>query len=198
MVAITVILAAVIGAFVLEIGDQQETAPSTSFDSEQQTKFYCTGGGSPTKANLTSVGISHAGGSVIDISQVQVKVEGNASTWEMDERRECGNGNDRIKPTPDFRQALGTNQKVEFTSGETWSPYIRSGLDHDRVEKAGRYEVTYVTGPDDVGSIQHFGGTNSFSTPPVPSKIESGHQMNVVWSASSGGKTQTLFRYTVQ
>jgi flagellin-like protein len=49
MVAITVILAAVIGAFVLEIGNQQETAPSTSFDSEQQVVYY----GTPTATART-------------------------------------------------------------------------------------------------------------------------------------------------
>jgi flagellin-like protein len=37
MVAITVILAAVIGAFVLNIGGSQDTAPSVSFDFEQSS-----------------------------------------------------------------------------------------------------------------------------------------------------------------
>jgi flagellin-like protein len=40
MVSITVILATVIGTFGIEVGDQEETAPNTSFDSEQKTEYF--------------------------------------------------------------------------------------------------------------------------------------------------------------
>jgi FlaG/FlaF family flagellin (archaellin) len=40
IITITVILAAVIGAFVLEIGDQQETAPTNRFSAEGQFAFF--------------------------------------------------------------------------------------------------------------------------------------------------------------
>jgi hypothetical protein len=145
---------------------------------------------------LTTVDISHAGGSVLDVTEVVLKVDGNESTWEMKTREDCGTSHDKVKPTPNIRAALGTNQVVEFSSGETWSPYIRNGPNRDRIKKPNRYEVNYESNPDDVSSILYY-GPDSFSTP-IPKKIESGHEMSVVWSASSGGKTQTLFKYTVQ
>jgi len=65
MVAITVILAAVIGTFVLGLGDQlQETAPNANFS------FQYTDG---------DVTITHSGGDRIDGSQLSVTVSDGSS-----------------------------------------------------------------------------------------------------------------------
>lgn len=61
MVAITVILAAVIGAFVLDIGGGQEAAPQANFDWS-----YENSGGS------TQVSVEHAGGGQVDASQLSL------------------------------------------------------------------------------------------------------------------------------
>jgi flagellin-like protein len=208
MVAITVILAAVIGAFVLEIGDQQETAPSTSFDTEQQTRFFCDQ--DVHTSNLTVVDISHAGGTVIDISQVDVKVEGNASTWALKENQgdDCpdgtnnggnaGFGNDIVKPVPDVTQTLGTNEQVEFSSGQTWSPYATNGHKKEFIKASYRYEMQYAQNDEDVSTLQWFDPSGPNPTTNDITSLEQGNNVNVVWSASSGGKTQTLFKYTVQ
>jgi flagellin-like protein len=84
MVAITVILAAVIGAFVLEIGDQQETAPNTSFDTEQ-ADYQLQNRNSPI-VNLTQVEITHSGGAVLDRDSVTLKVDGNSSTYDFQQQ----------------------------------------------------------------------------------------------------------------
>jgi flagellin-like protein len=194
MVAITVILAAVIGAFVLEIGDQQETAPSTSFESDQSTDFYYRA--SWAQANLTTVEISHAGGNTIDITQANVKVEGNTSVWGSD-AHDSWNGPGYGYPTPDIRETLGTNKKAEFSSGQTWRLHSYNGLADHNVKASDCYTLLPSTGgyaylhanpcPDDI----HKG-----PTPFDP--LKQGHSVDVVWTASSGGKTQTLFKYTVQ
>ena len=62
MVAITVILAAVIGAFVLNIGGSQEVAPSVSVQFENTSD---------------GVEISHGGGDPVTASQVTVIAAGN-------------------------------------------------------------------------------------------------------------------------
>jgi flagellin-like protein len=63
MVAITVILAAVIGTFVLGLGDQLgDTAPQASFDIE---------------SNSSSVNITKTGGQSIPIDDIAVSVDGN-------------------------------------------------------------------------------------------------------------------------
>jgi flagellin-like protein len=224
MVAITVILAAVIGAFVLEIGDQQETAPNTSFDSEQAVEFYESG---INTANLTTVEVSHAGGTVVDASNIQVKVDGNASVYGS-----INNGglstapwslsHGQVWPVPNFVPSLGSNERVTFDSGNTWKIHSRSATESDDL---GSYGVgapfsheQYTTAIEDgnCGIAVHFGdgagnvekmqfheGPWGGSCPIDATKrwqepLEQGDTVNVVWSAESGGKTQTLFKYTVQ
>jgi flagellin-like protein len=58
MVAITVILAAVIGAFVLNIGGNQETAPQNQFSFEYNS--------------TNNVSVSHGGGGTLDASQLSL------------------------------------------------------------------------------------------------------------------------------
>jgi flagellin-like protein len=133
MVAITVILAAVIGAFVLEIGDQQETAPRTSFDMSEKIKLYkgmgpaakskhCNPSGCET--NLTSVHITHAGGSIIDIAQLDVAVDGNKSVYGGPEGvasynpNPWPNGDPTIVPQPNTLRTRGTNKEVSFSAGD--------------------------------------------------------------------------------
>jgi flagellin-like protein len=202
MVAITVILAAVIGAFVLEIGDQQETAPSTSFDSEQQLVYYDDSDGD--SSNMTTVGISHAGGNTIDISNVQIKVDGNSSIWGYEDR----SGLD-AQIQPNTVETLGSNDAVEFTSGQTWE-FIggnnQSAPSHENVEAGIDYEFDVLSAyegaivvdtseccdssePDSTGLGYDAGGID---------RLDQGNNVNVVWTASSGGKTQTLFKYSVQ
>jgi flagellin-like protein len=223
MVAITVILAAVIGAFVLEIGDQQETAPNTSFDSEQETRNYKQQ--QDQQANITRVQISHAGGSVIDITNTDLSIEGNASVW-GNEQPHPNNKRHMVFPAPDHTQVAGTNEQVEFKSGQTWGALMYGGdpAASDTWYGAGLWKDETVIKPtppssyyymrlgsseyDDEGaplSLQNLDdmpthGNNGGGQTRVVSgnQLDQGDQVNVVWTASSGGKTQTLFKYTVQ
>ncbi|SNZ12393.1 flagellin N-terminal-like domain-containing protein [Natronoarchaeum philippinense] len=73
MVAITVILAAVIGAFVLDIGGSQESAPQVQWDWADNS----TDDGS----NLGSVTVEHGGGDTVSSpSQITLTVPDNSST----------------------------------------------------------------------------------------------------------------------
>jgi flagellin-like protein len=200
MVAITVILAAVIGAFVLEIGDQQETAPSTSFDSDQAMVYYEGGsscGGSTCNGNLTTVFISHAGGNVVDISQTDIKIEGNASVWGVEE---VDSGWDPARPQPDVRETLGSNERVGFSSGDEWEMLGYDGVADQNV-KGHTYSFNYKDWTPSDGfngviepRLKWNGGSNS----KIMTPLDNGDSVNVVWKASSGGKTQTLFKYSVQ
>jgi flagellin-like protein len=70
MVAITVILAAIIGTFVLGLGDSVESAPQASFDFELSED---TG----TNGNLN---ITHRGGDTIDNSSIEIRTNGTDIT----------------------------------------------------------------------------------------------------------------------
>jgi flagellin-like protein len=212
MVAITVILAAVIGAFVLEIGDQQETAPNTSFSTEQQMEFYQEAPWS--MANLTTVEISHAGGTNIDISSVEIKVNGNETVVGSDS--EPGWTPNDAHATPDFFETLGTNEKVEFSSGETWRFHSYSteeplfwkvgpGVSDANMEKTYNSDncdnakrMHYYESSDPNHAYFHRNPCGDYSEHRRFAPLQQGDQANVVWEAESGGKTQSLFKYTVQ
>jgi hypothetical protein len=231
MVAITVILAAVIGAFVLEIGDQQETAPSTSFDSSEYDYLYDADPSNPQLGpNMTMAEFSHAGGEVIDRRQVQSKVNGNPTTF-TGLRRKGTSPTSAVGAFPAIQLTRGDNavrtyqeaepRDEEWTSGESfklWSygfAWRTSTLENYEKSYAGMYEciasqsdsnnryqfASYDSGARtnidyeeihvaDVGNVNecHF----------MSNLLQGGDTVTVVWSATSGGKTQTLFKYDVQ
>ena len=89
MVAITVILAAVIGAFVIGIGDDQSVVPQASWDTSQdQTAEAAEAGPSDERVTIT---IAHNGGDSIDADNLEVTVngdsigDGDASDWDNSE-----------------------------------------------------------------------------------------------------------------
>jgi flagellin-like protein len=195
MVAITVILAAVIGAFVLEIGDQQETAPSASFDAEEQITYEQLGPPATFDLNFTQVELTHAGGDTLDVRQFDVVVEGNESAWGI-ECRNCrpfaGQANaEKAEPAPDIRDALGSNERVEYRSGQTLDVVGYEFVNDDYVDASEQY--TLLVFDNGLAIRDPVQGRNLGIT-----ELDAGDQVNVVWEASSGGKTQTLFKYTVQ
>jgi flagellin-like protein len=85
MVAITVILAAVIGAFVLDIGGNQQQVPQASWDfSQNQSVSTAQSASSPDEAVMVTV--SHDGGDSVSDSNVDVTIDGqtisSASGWD--------------------------------------------------------------------------------------------------------------------
>jgi len=83
MVAITVILAAVIGAFVLQLGDSvSQTAPQASIGIDN------------TDASTNSIILRHSGGDTVEWADTRVVVENesaNSTTWD-------GPGTEAFKP----------------------------------------------------------------------------------------------------
>jgi FlaG/FlaF family flagellin (archaellin) len=225
MVAITVILAAVIGAFVLEIGDQQETAPNTSFDSEQRDRTFF--GGGQARLNFTKLSVAHAGGDVVDRESLSTKVDGNASVYDNQDI-----GNDDVGNTlvPSAQTFTGSNQLVtkqdtglypygdELTSGQSIGVFSygtvsyealygclyanKGSIDRINVEAWENGNVDFESVAFDGrpgGNMNTCDGNSKGGSKWGPMNLLStGDQVDVVWTASSGGKTQTLFKYTVQ
>lgn len=67
MVAITVILAAVIGTFVLGLGDSVESAPQASFDFSYDS-------------NNNNVEIRHRGGDNLNTGNVDIRIDGQSTS----------------------------------------------------------------------------------------------------------------------
>jgi FlaG/FlaF family flagellin (archaellin) len=132
MVAISVILAAVIGAFVLEIGDRQETAPSTSFSSGEREVFLdsnpdpATGFSGFSGVNTTQVVLQHTGGENLAVSGTELRVEGHRDAWGVVPNYGAlattdGAIDDSVDfaPQPDFRRSAGTNDPVTIAAGDS-------------------------------------------------------------------------------
>jgi hypothetical protein len=212
MVAITVILAAVIGAFVLEIGDQQETAPNTSFTTEERDVYYCMDlCNSPV--NTTVVQLTHGGGDKVPIDQVEFSVNGNDSAWgPIPQSAALDGGSNPGCPVsggknwchqefPEYESVRDLEGSEEWSSGQSfylWGYGINgAGPDNDYPAcrtsyGVGDYSHTYMKG---------CGGSSSHpvaNAGPLTLLSRSGDKVTTTWEASSGGKTTTLQEYTTQ
>jgi FlaG/FlaF family flagellin (archaellin) len=214
MVAITVILAAVIGAFVLEIGNQQETAPNASFSSDQSVQYYEAFG---ENTNLSTVDVTHTGGETIAISQLNIKVNGNKSVWGP--TGETTASGPLYRPQPDHFEAATTNEPVTVGSGDTWRVNAYSAWADKFVkqkEVKAPYYGYYTQGPAYGSYFQgckERGTMGSYQNPSVKlsetlggsvyntvctDRLTPGDDLQVVWHAQSGGKSQTLTKYRLQ
>ncbi|WP_153952747.1 type IV pilin [Halosegnis longus] len=98
MVAITVILAAVIGTFVLGLGDNVQSTPTAQFSFDYDT------GASPATVTIT-----HDGGETIPADQLEIVTSssGNGGDWNS-----AGTG------TTVTDVSSGTSRTIEYATGE--------------------------------------------------------------------------------
>jgi flagellin-like protein len=80
MVAITVILAAVIGAFVLGIGGSQEQTPQASWEWNQQSGAFSSADITCSSGNSIHVQVTHQGGDEINAGQLTLGGESCSGT----------------------------------------------------------------------------------------------------------------------
>jgi hypothetical protein len=139
---------------------------------------------------------------VLDITQTDISVEGNTSVWGT----ESISNRHYMAPQPDVRATMGTNKPTEFTSGQSWAVLVRGAPEKDTPSWA---PANYVWADENVENKDYdaeFFNQNEFmrvkrqpsNTRAFAWFIQQDDTVNVVWTASSGGKTQTLFKYTVQ
>ncbi|CCQ37424.1 DUF1628 domain protein [Natronomonas moolapensis 8.8.11] len=118
MVAITVILAAVIGTFVLGLGDSVESAPQASFDFDLDE-------------DNNVVEVTHRGGDTIDLSDLEFRVGGTDTTLD-----DSASGSSEI--TGEFRAGDNGFVSVADESGSTVDiVYVSDGSENI----IGSYEI---------------------------------------------------------
>lgn len=111
MVAITVILAAVIGAFVLDIGGSQEKVPQANWDFNQENVTFS----DTDSSDLETVTIEHTGGDTISEDNIEVTVNGDTaygitSSNEVETLWDSGNS-----------IASSSSVRIAFASSTTYS-----------------------------------------------------------------------------
>jgi flagellin-like protein len=168
MVAITVILAAVIGTFVLGLGDQvSDSAPQASFSFETTT-YDPPSGGSTT---YTAVEITHDGGDAIAGDNINVLVDGTEAYG--------ATSSDEI----------ATPFTGELTAGTSTTIVAATSVDVEVSSESNSDSYT------DSGTLDTTSGGDSDSTSDVA--LSSDEEVRVVWSSSSSGDTSTLGQFTI-
>ena len=124
MVAITVILAAVIGTFVLGLGDQiKTTTPSAQVDYEFSSTWEA---GVDTPTDNISVVVSHTGGDALTNKTIEIKLS-NGTGFPASTYKESGDSEYTAADTimnsthtggPDGHTSLKSSEEVLLT----WSP----------------------------------------------------------------------------
>ena len=124
MVAITVILAAVIGTFVLGLGENVESAPQASFDFSYNSSADSGNG---------SVTIEHRGGDTINGGNVEVRLDGAAPDSQLISSSLAAGGQVQINGS-DF----SSNGDGSIDSGDTIT-IVTTGSDRQNV--IARFEI---------------------------------------------------------
>jgi flagellin-like protein len=141
MVAITVILAAVIGAFVLGIGGSQEQTPQASWGWEDASVTTTDGGGDTS--DITAVSLQHDGGEAVSAGELSVTVNGNPA-FGFDGGTGTNNGADIL---------FSGSSDVTAGSSVTVAFYDTSGgiSDGDNIDNDGAGDLT-TTGATSISS----------------------------------------------
>lgn len=169
MVAITVILAAVIGTFVLGLGDQvQQTTPQAQFGFGQSTNDY-------TNVTMTTVTISHETGDSISQADLKVTVEGQTAFDIQDSNNQTAalwSGTGDVSAGSTVRVVGYTDgdpsTNVDMTS-DTADPKMQSG-----------------------GTIDDSSSTNSWTA------LSSGDTVRVIYDSPDSESSSTLAKRDVQ
>jgi FlaG/FlaF family flagellin (archaellin) len=165
MVAITVILAAVIGTFVLGLGDQvQETSPNAQYDSSAFT-YDADDGSTDVVTGATGVVLTHQSGDAIAEDRIDITVDGVTAH---------GSG-------------VGESDVYSDSGGVNNATAIWAGSD----DKVTAGDSVAIVGADDDNT---YSGSASVHTMGSSKLGLSGSTVRVVWSAEGGGQTSTLLK----
>ncbi len=189
MVAITVILAAVIGTFVLGLGDQlQSTTPQASFGFDQSTTDITAEDLTATDAQIpvtvTSVTITHESGDTLDANDLAVKVDGKTAYTN------AGDPTDS-----DGVDEVGGTFSGDVSAGSSIS--IVAAVNDDSVTTgAASGDSEYVTNDDGELDIDYNGGGNDEDVKNVG--LSSGETVRIIYDSPDSDSSSTLGKYEIQ
>jgi len=180
MVAIAVILAAVIGSFVLGLGDQlQTTSPQASIGFSQGTETIDDYDGTPGGSiDVTAVTVTHESGDQLEAANINVKVNGETAYGTTDD----GTGDNAnvtalwdsgdVSAGSSVTVVASTGEAVDLSQNQI---YDKTGSDSFRI-----YNLSTGTEVDTAVGLS------------------SGDTIRVVWSSESGDSSSTLGKFDVQ
>jgi len=175
MVAITVILAAVIGTFVLGLGDQlQSTTPQAQFGFSTTSVDVGVSGGGSTEA-VTAVQITHEAGDTIAASDLNVVVDGATS----------------------YTKASGSDVVQGQFSGDVsaGSSITILGASSSTAVTTGTSEWTYNTTASELRIDANADGDTGGSDDLTGVGLASGDTVRIVYDSPDSDSTSTLGKF---
>lgn len=182
MVAITVILAAVIGTFVLGLGDQvQQTTPQTQFGFDKGTETIDDYTNSSNEVDATTVTVTHESGDTISASNLKVTVDGETTYGVTDDSSDNIDANANVT---ELWQSGDVSAGSSITIVSSTNTYL------DLANK----DIFYAAQAD--GTIDIRNGTDG-TTEATEVGLSSGETIRVVYDNPDSDKSATLAKYEV-
>jgi len=182
MVAITVILAAVIGTFVLGLGDQlQSTTPSASFGFDTTTVEVATDSGGTE--DVTAVQITHESGETIEASNLQVSV-GGAPAW-------TEGSSDAVAKT--FTGEVSAGSTITILAA--YDPGANNITDGEVYQYDTRNSTTATTDDDSANVLDIY--TSGGSEVAHDVGLGSGDTVRLIYSSPGSDSSSTLAKFTL-
>jgi len=189
MVAITVILAAVIGTFVLGLGDQvQQTTPRASFGFDAgTTDVDAYDGGSLQTVTVDSVTITHESGDTIDSSNLKITVDGNTAytTQGHTDTDSAGVAIEEVGGT--FSGDVSAGSSITIVAASSSSAITTGGTGNDA------HFLTDGSGDIDIDPD----GDDTAATVADNVGISSGQTVRIVYDSPDSDNTATLSTYEI-
>ena len=200
MVAVTVIIAAVIGSTALGTGDSvSKSPPQVQFETETNTETISDGIGN--EITLTTFTIKHNGGEDVDVRNIAVTVDGEQA---YDHRLPAnhlyptvsGQGSNYaqpIYPFDQYKEDLVSGEDNKISSGDSATLYSATkDIESEDIDFSKQNnQVLYVFD----GRFLHDGwqDPDRFENQGEDAHLESGQTVRVVWEPSGSDQSQTLY-----
>jgi len=185
MVAITVILAAVIGTFVLGLGDQvQQSTPQAQFGFDQGTTeltVWDADADSDTTIDVTSVTVSHETGDSIKSSNLEITVGGKSAYTSQGDVDSSDNGQEEVGST--FTGDVSAGSSITIVAATDGSPISIGDSDTDSEYHIDASENLDI---DTDGTLVESVG------------LSSGETVRVIWNNPNSDKSSTLAKKEIQ
>lgn len=182
MVAITVILAAVIGVFVLGLGESvSEDPPDVSFSSEQKVMEINASG--PATSTFYALTITHSSGDILDERQISVQVNGKQA-WGAYSDPSCGPCH-RATSLWDGSSTVDAGSSITVVHKDNANPDVQEDV---------KYTIT--NGNDGPDNSELFPTGTKADENQI--QLNDGDVVRIVWEESSGTDTAILFEQEIE
>ena len=214
MVAVTVIIAAVIGSTALGLGDEvSESPPTAQFDIVVHEEYEHEDGYTESDPDRImpvpyAVEITHGGGESIDPENLKIRVNGEPA---LGPTRLTGN---EIDNHPEYEYDLSPNGNYpaqkrfmlteEVSAGDsmllfTDANWVDDASGADVVDPLNEDRVHFRTETKDSEYLHAEGERSSVDFPSLENyTFEEGDEVTVIWESPSSGNSHTLAEHTIK